>query len=61
MSLGWISVDKSSGTPKVVRKVDSIQDVVQEHLKELLTGKDSLTNQLRTEYKKRTLIQEVYV
>ena len=61
MSLGWISVDKSSGTPKVVRKVDSIQDVVQEHLKELLTGKDSLTNQLQTEYKKRKLIQEVYV
>ena len=61
MSLGWISVDKSSGTPKVVRKIDSIQDVVQEHLKELLTGKDSLTNQLRTEYKKRKLIQEVYV
>ena len=61
MSLGWISVDKSSGTPKVVRKIDSIQDVVQEHLKELLTGKDSLTNQLQTEYKKRKLIQEVYV
>ncbi len=61
MSLGWIAVDKSSGAPKVVRKIDSIQDLVQEHLKELAGGKDSLTNQLRTEYKKRKLIQEVYV
>lgn len=61
MSLGWIAVDKSSGAPKVVRKVSAIQDLVQEHLKELATGKDTLTNQLRQEYKKRKLIQEMLV
>lgn len=61
MSLGWIAVDKSSGAPKVVRKATSIQDIVQEHLKDLAMGKDILTTQLRTEYKKRKLIQEVLV
>nr|CAH0100082.1 unnamed protein product [Daphnia galeata] len=61
MSLGWIAVDKSSGAPKFIRKVDSIQDKVQEHLKELATGKDTLTNELRTEYKKRKLIQEIVI
>ncbi len=61
MSLGWIVVDKSSGAPKFIKKVTSIQDKVQEHLKELATGKDTLTNELRTEYKKRKLIQEMLV
>ena len=61
MSLGWIAVDKSYGAPKFIRKIDSIHDKVQEHLKELATGKDTLTNELRTEYKKRKLIQEMLV
>lgn len=61
MSLGWIAVDKSSGAPKFIQKVSSIQDVVQEHLKELASGKNMLTNELRTEYKKRKLIQEIIV
>jgi phenylalanyl-tRNA synthetase alpha chain len=61
MSLGWIVIDKSSGAPKFIKKVTSIQDKVQEHLKELATGKDTLTNELRTEYKKRKLIQEMLV
>lgn len=61
MSLGWISVDKSSGVPIFIQKVSSFQDVVQEHLKELAAGKNTLTNELRTEYKKRKLIQEMSV
>ena len=62
MSLGWISVDKSgSGGPKVVRKVQSIEDAVQQHLKTLLVDQESMTNPLKQEYKKRKLVQEVQV
>jgi len=40
MSLGWITMDKSaSGGPKVVRKVDKIEDEVQKHLSEFTLGK----------------------
>ena len=58
MSLGWIAVDKSSGAPKVIRKVKAIQDTVQDHLVQLSSGKDTLDNALKQEYKKRKLIQE---
>ena len=59
MSLGWIAVDKSSGAPKIIRKVPVIQDVVQDNLKQLASGKDTLADPLRQEYKKRKLIQEM--
>lgn len=58
MSLGWIAVDKSSGAPKVVRKVKEIKDIVQEHLIQLSAGKDTLENSVKQDYKKRKLIQE---
>ena len=62
MSLGWISVDKSgSGGPKVVRKVQSIEDAVQQHLKTLLVDQESMTNPLKQEYKKQKFVQEVQV
>lgn len=62
MSHGWIFVDKSSGKPLVRRKVESIEDVVQNHLKAIL-NKDEKTvpDNLKQEYKKRKLIQEVVV
>ena len=60
MSLGWIAVDKAaSGGPKIVRKVASIEDVVQQHLKDILNNQDAISNQLKQEYKKRMLLQEV--
>ena len=61
VSLGWVVIDKSSGAPKVVRKVSSIEDLVQDHLVKLASGNDCLTDQLRQEYKKRKLIQEMQV
>lgn len=59
MSLGWISLDKNAKPPLVVRKVDKIEDTVQQHLKDLVAGNSTLDNQLKQEYKKRKLIQEV--
>lgn len=61
MSLGWVAVDKSSGAPKVVRKVDKIQDAVKDHLQEIASGKEIVDTHLKQEYKKRKLIQEMYV
>lgn len=61
MSLGWIAVDKSSGAPKIVRKIEKIQDIVKDHLQEIASGKDITDTQLKQDYKKRKLIQEVLV
>ena len=56
MSLGWIAIDKSGGgPPKVVRKVQTIEDLVQKNLKDI----DSISNQIKQDYKKRKLISEV--
>jgi len=58
MSLGWIAIDKSGGgPPKVVRKVQTIEDLVQKNLKDI----DSISNQIKQDYKKRKLISEVMV
>ena len=40
MALKWVAMDKSDGQPKVVRKVDSIQDKTLEVLKALDAGKE---------------------
>ncbi|CAH0674171.1 unnamed protein product [Spodoptera exigua] len=61
MSAGWIYLDKSGGAPLVKRKVDTINDTVQEHLIELKKGIDNLTTNVRNDYKKRKLLQEVTV
>ncbi len=53
---GWITLDKRSGTNLVIRKIDKIDDVVQKHLVQL----DELDASLKTEYKRRNLIQEMY-
>lgn len=60
MSQGWCVVDKSGGKPLVKRKVDSITDVVQEHLISINKGLgDDIPDNVRNEYKKRKLLQEV--
>jgi phenylalanyl-tRNA synthetase alpha chain len=59
MSLGWISLDKNAKPPLVVRKVDKIDDIVQQHLKDLVAGNSTLNDQMKQEYKKRKLIQEM--
>ncbi|XP_078035262.1 phenylalanine--tRNA ligase alpha subunit isoform X2 [Augochlora pura] len=54
---GWVEIDKSSGTPIIKKKVKSIEDTTQNHLKDL----ESLTDRLKSDYKKRKLIQEVVI
>lgn len=62
MAQGWISVDKSSGKPIVKKKVESITDTVQEHLREVNAGNaKSLPEAARTDYRKRKLVQEILV
>lgn len=61
MSLGWISFDKNAKPPLVVRKVDKIEDNVQQHLKDLVAGNSTIDNQMKQEYKKRKLIQEMVI
>ncbi|PBC26116.1 phenylalanine--tRNA ligase alpha subunit isoform X1 [Apis cerana] len=57
LQAGWIVIDKSNGTPIVKKKATSIIDIIQNDLKDLT----SLTDQLRNDYKKRKLIQEVII
>ncbi|CAK9823555.1 Phenylalanine--tRNA ligase alpha subunit B [Anthophora retusa] len=54
---GWIEIDKTKGTPIVKKKVSSIIDTTQNDLINLA----NLTDRLRTDYKKRKLIQEVII
>lgn len=62
MSAGWILVDKSGGAPLVKRKVENIVDTVQQHLANIAAGDSSkIADDLKQEYKKRKLIQEVVV
>lgn len=60
MAYGWIIMDKSGKAPIIKRKVETIEDSVQIHLKELASGKgEALSDNLRNDYKKRKLLQEV--
>lgn len=61
MSSGWILIDKSGGPPLVKKKVDTITDTVQDHLNEIKKGIDNLPDNIRNDYKKRKLMQEVTV
>lgn len=59
MAQGWIVVDKSGGKPIVKRKVDSITDTVQEHLHQIQNGNmNGITDAIRSDFKKRKLLQE---
>lgn len=59
MSQGWIMVDKTVNPPLVKRKVDKIEDSVQQNLIAIVNGKTDLAADLVTEYKKRKLLQEI--
>lgn len=62
MAHGWILVDKVNGKPIVRKKVDSIKDMVQEHLSQVDAGNaKNLTDAMRTDYRKRKLLQEIVV
>src|SRR5690349_23253558 len=59
MSQGWIAIDKSGGAPIVRRKVESIDDIVQQHLIDLTSGKgESIADNIKNDYKKRKLMIE---
>jgi len=55
MVAGWIELDKNGDVPIVRKKVPSIVDVIQTHLKDLTNVPESI----KAEYKKRKLLQEV--
>jgi len=58
MSLGWIAIDKAKG--RVVRKAEGVADTVQAHLNLIQSGAgDSIEAKVKTEYKKRKLVEEV--
>ncbi|KAK4881073.1 hypothetical protein RN001_004392 [Aquatica leii] len=62
MSAGWVVVDKSTGKQIVKRKVNKIIDQVQINLQAIANGDFSqLTDNIKQEYKKRKLLQEVTV
>ena len=63
MSAGWIRMDKSAeGGPRVFRKVDSIEDTVQQCLIKIRDmSLDGVTDAAKAEYKKRKLVTEVSV
>ena len=59
MSSGWIMIDKADGGI-IKKKVESISDTVQSHLKLVQRGDDkALDDKTRNEYKKRKLVEEV--
>ncbi|XP_012522681.2 phenylalanine--tRNA ligase alpha subunit isoform X2 [Monomorium pharaonis] len=57
MVAGWITLDKSGDVPIVRKKVLSIVDTVQTHLKNLT----SVPENVKVEYKKRKFLQEVVI
>jgi hypothetical protein len=60
MSFGWIKVTKQGKDFLVTRKVESITDVVQQHLSCILTGSSSqVDEEHKQEYCKRKLLQEL--
>jgi phenylalanyl-tRNA synthetase alpha chain len=59
MSQGWIVIDKSGKAPLVKKKVDTIDDVVQQHLIEIQSGKSAnIPDNVKNDYKKRKLVLE---
>lgn len=62
MAQGWVLVDKSGGAPLVKKKVDSIVDTVRVHLQAIVDGKiEEVPDNVRSEYKKRKLLQEIVI
>lgn len=62
MSHGWIFLDKSSENPLIKRKMESIEDVTQQQLQAILKGDASgVADNIKAEYKKRKLLQEITI
>jgi len=60
MSCGWINVTRQGKDSFITRKVDSISDTVQEHLRHIQDGSASQVDEgQKQEYRKRKLLQEV--
>jgi hypothetical protein len=60
LSCGWIKVTKQGKDSVVTRKVDSIMDTVQEHLRHILANNTSQVDERhKQEYRKRKLLQEL--
>jgi hypothetical protein len=60
MTYGWIKVTKQGKDSLVTHKVESITDVVQEHLRYILTDNSSQVDEgHKQEYCKRKLLQEL--
>lgn len=54
----WIALDKASTPPKLVRKVDSVKDEVQEALLGLRDAKENVPQAVVDQLKKRKLVSE---
>lgn len=62
LAAGWIAIDKSDGAVRLVRKTDSIEDVVQRDLKLVAEGRGAdLNSKTLQEFKKRKLLSETIV
>ncbi|KAE8744899.1 hypothetical protein FOCC_FOCC008464 [Frankliniella occidentalis] len=62
MSAGWIAVDKSKGTPMVIRKVSEIKDLVRDNLRLIDEGQvGNVADPVKQDFKKRKLIQEIVI
>jgi phenylalanyl-tRNA synthetase alpha chain len=60
MSCGWIKVTRQGNDMLVTRKVATITDTVQEHLRHIQAGNMSqVDEEQKQEYRKRKLLQEV--
>jgi len=62
MSNGWIRIEKKNpkGAPIVMRKVDSVDDFVCQHLQAIKAGQeDQVDGKLKLDYKKRKLVEEM--
>lgn len=58
MAKGWIALDKATG--KVTKKIDNVEDEVQQHLNFMLNNEaDKVPDNLKQDYKKRKLVLEI--
>uniref|UniRef100_A0A336MBU6 phenylalanine--tRNA ligase n=1 Tax=Culicoides sonorensis TaxID=179676 RepID=A0A336MBU6_CULSO len=60
---GWIEFDKSGGAPIVKKKVDTIEDQTQKYLQTIRDSADnsSVPDNIKQEFKKRKLMQEITI
>ncbi|VDN59684.1 unnamed protein product [Dracunculus medinensis] len=62
LSAGWIGIDKSSGSVRIVRKIDKIEDMVKKNLILIANNREEEVNQkFIQELKKRKLVIETNI